>query len=109
MFRPLGFWSRNHGIDFKTACISQVRGIIGGSLLPAPSGLYSPISHTSPPIATICRVTASLVLSTSRLWRYTSASKRYTRCAAGRGAADAGAGRVRRAREFETSVKLGGL
>ena len=76
MFRPLRFWSRNHGIDFKTACISQVRGIIGGSLLPAPSGLYSPISNSPPPIATSCRVTASLVLSTSRLRRFSGAGKR---------------------------------
>jgi hypothetical protein len=52
------------------ACMLQVCGIIGGSPLPAPSGLYSPISNSFAPIATICRVTASLVLSASRLPRF---------------------------------------
>src|SRR5579863_8354965 len=66
----------------------QVRGIIGGSPLLALSGLYSPISNWVAPIATICRVTASLVLSTSRVPGFIVETDASTRKAAGLGDGD---------------------
>ena len=64
MFLPCEFCNRNQGIERVNPATSQVRGSMGG---PEPgsavSGLKSPSSKTSAPIAVICARTAAVVIS----------------------------------------------